>query len=59
MIRIKRTKMVATLKRGTKVSRGLEISGFRVKDHVKIQVNPSLVNREEDVIRIETWKEGK
>lgn len=59
MIRIKRSKMVRTLKRGTKVTRVLEIGGFRVRDHVKIKLNPSLVNREEDVIRIETWKEGK
>lgn len=59
MIRIRRSKVVRTLKRGTKVTRVLEIGGFRVRDRVKIKLNPSLVNPKEDVIRIETWKEGK
>ena len=57
MIRIIREKRKAELKNGTKETRKLEISGFRVKDRVKIVLRPSLFSKENENITIETWKD--
>lgn len=57
MIRIIREKRKAQLKTGTKETRKLEISGFRVKGRVKIVLRPSLFSKENENITIETWKD--
>ena len=57
MIRILRERKKAQLKNGTKETSNLEISGFRVKDNVKIQIRPSLFRKESENITIETWKD--
>ncbi len=57
MIRILRERKKAQLKTGTKETSKLEISGFRVKDNVKIQIRPSLLSKENENITIETWRD--
>ncbi len=57
MIRIKREKRVTQLKSGLKSTRLVEISGFRVKDHVIVEIKPKWFRAEEESIRVETWKE--
>lgn len=58
MIRIKRERKKVTLKRGTKDIRTVEVSGFRVKDHVIVEIKPVWFRAEEEQIRVETWKES-